>query len=227
MADPIRARGIARDLSALGRSSMARWVAGECLLQERDVEGALGEWRAVLESEPSSLDALFSLGTYYLDNDDHAAAETYLSRAARLYPDTPVVLYTHGRNLYFLERYRDAIAELQKARMVAGDREDYPLVDYLVGVSSHRLGQEGEAAASLEAYLKWAYKQSTLTRLEVDAHLKLSEIYDKQGKRLKAHQEKQKGEDLLRRIQEYAERTAAHAGPSASKPAGPPAPPRP
>src|SRR5207245_3717135 len=101
VADPVRARGIARDLSALGRASMARWVTGECLLQERDVEGALGEWRAVLESEPSSLDALFSLGTYYLDNDDHAAAETYLSRAARLYPDTPVVLYTHGRNLYF------------------------------------------------------------------------------------------------------------------------------
>ncbi|HKN46629.1 MAG TPA: hypothetical protein VJ144_01555, partial [Candidatus Polarisedimenticolia bacterium] len=33
VADPVRARGIARDLSALGRASMARWVTGECLLQ--------------------------------------------------------------------------------------------------------------------------------------------------------------------------------------------------
>jgi spermidine synthase len=223
VADPVRARESARELQALGKTAMARWVTGECLLQERDVDGALGEWRAVLETDPDNLDALFSLGSYYQDNSDYPRAETYLARAAARYADTPVVVYTHGRNLYLLERYREAIEELSKVRSLAGAGNQYPVVDYIVGVSLHRLGKDQEAADRLQTYLKWAYGQSMLTRLEVDAHLKLAEVYDKLGHRFQAHQEKQKGEDLLQRIKDYAMR-AGGAGGTAQSATGPPGP---
>ena len=99
-------------------------------------------------------------------------------------------------------------------------------MDYLVGVAAHRLGREDEAATSLQDYLKWAYGQNALTRLEVDAHLKLAEVYDRQGKRFDAHKERQKGEDLRRKIQSYSsaqqqaapEPTATGGGPASDAP---------
>jgi spermidine synthase len=218
MADPVRARGLAHELEAMGRPVMAHWITGECLFQQHDLDGALGEWHLIVETEPGNLDALFSLGNHYLDSGDYATAEAYLARAARLYPGTTVVLYTHGRNLYLLERYKEAIEELTRLRSNPDAAKDYPVTDYMIGVSAHRLGQEALAASSLEAYLKWAYGQSTLTRLEVDAHLKLSEVYQKQGKPLLALKEKQKGDSLLRNIQDYA-RKAGEGTPPAPAPA--------
>jgi len=214
--DPDRANDLAKELTRLGFPLKARWITGEALLQQGNVDGALGEWRAVLDAEPDNLDALFSLGTYYLDNNDHWQAEGYLARAARLYADTPVVLYTHGRNLYVLEKYRDAIAEFGKLRAMPTGLTQFPVIDYLEGTARLKLGDLPVAAAQLEAYLKWAYKQNALTRLEVDAHLKLADLYDTQGKRFQAQQERQKGNDLLRRIQEYAQRQSAAAGPGPS-----------
>ncbi|HEU4401273.1 MAG TPA: tetratricopeptide repeat protein, partial [Candidatus Polarisedimenticolia bacterium] len=210
--DPRRARDLALELSGLGHPAMARWVTGECLMQERDIDGSLEEWRAVLDLEPNNLDALFSLGTYYLDGKDFWKAEDYLARAARVDPDTPVVRYHYGRVLYSLGRYAPAIDELRAARTLGKDKNDYPLVDYLVGVSLHKLGKEKEAAESLKTYLKWAYSQTTLTRLEVDAHLNLAEVYDKQGRRFDAHKERQKAEELQRRIVAYARQQEAASG---------------
>ena len=75
-ADPVRARELAQELNGLARPGMARWVNGECDLQMADVDGALSEWRAVLDLDPGNLDALFSLGTYYLDNRDFWKADS-------------------------------------------------------------------------------------------------------------------------------------------------------
>ena len=219
--DPVRARDIARELSALGRTAKARWVMGESLMQESDVDGALGEWRGVLDLDPGSLDALFSLGTFHMDSRDYWKAAPHLEKAARLYADVSVVRYNNGRNLFYLGRNREAIDELKEARRIAVDKEKrdgYPLVDYLVGISSHKLKKDKEAADSLETYLKWAYTQP-LTRVEVDAHLKLAEAYEGIGKRFEALKEKQKGEDLLRRIQGQS-RQAPQPGP-VSAPSGP------
>jgi spermidine synthase len=221
MSDPVRARGLAHELEALGHPILAHWVTGECLFQQHDLDGALGEWHSILETEPGNLDALFSLGNHYLDSGDYAAAEPYLARASRLNPSAAVVLYTHGRNLYLLERYKDAIEELNKVRSTPNGAKDYPIAQYMIGVSWHRLGQEADAASWLEAYLKWAYGQSSLTRLEVDAHLKLSEVYQKQGKPLLALKEKQKGDALLRNIEDYARKAGAATPPA---PAPVPAP---
>ncbi|MBI4168925.1 MAG: tetratricopeptide repeat protein, partial [Acidobacteria bacterium] len=216
--DPLRARDLARDLAGLGEIARARWVTGECLFQQGDIDGALGEWHAVLDVDPGSLDGLFSLGTYYLDTRDYWKADRYLARAARRFGDTPVVRYHHGRNLFHLERYREAVAELQAALRLAGEKESYPLIPYLVGVASHKLKREAEARQSLEAYLKWAYTQP-LTRIEVDAHQKLAEVYDGMGMRFQAHRERQKADDLLRRFS-----AAAAQQPGAAPPApGPPA----
>lgn len=201
---------------------MARWVRGECNLQMANVDGALEEWKAVLDLDPGGLDALFSLGTYYLDNHEYGRAEPYLAKAARLFPDTAAVRYDYGRDLYYMGRYREVAAELEAARRMARSSESYPLVDYLVGASEQKLGRMKEAAASLESYLKWAYTQDTLTRLEVDAHYKLAEVYQQQGKRFEALRERRKGEELLRRIQTQAERQGAPAG--AASPAAPATP---
>lgn len=197
--DAMRARDLAGDLAGMGEAARARWVAGECLFQQGDVDGALGEWRALLDLDPDNLDGLFSLGTYHLDTRDYWNAERYLARAARRFADTPVVRYHHGRNLFHLGRYREAIAELQAARRLAGEQESYSLIPYLVGVASHKLGRAEEARESLEAYLKWAYTQP-LTRVEVDAHQKLAEVYDGMGMRFQAHRERQKADDLLQRL---------------------------
>ncbi len=201
--DPVRGKDLARELQALGQTVKSRWVMGECLLQQSDIDGALGEWRGVLELDPGNLDALFSLGTYYMDSHDYWKADPYLEKANRQYGDASVVRYNYGRNLYYLGRHPQAIDELKEARRIAREKEkrdDYPLVDYLIGVSSHKIKKDKEAAESLETYLKWAYTQP-LTRLEVDAHIKLAEAYDNLGKRFQAHKERQKGEDLLRRLQ--------------------------
>ncbi|MEE9472201.1 MAG: tetratricopeptide repeat protein, partial [Gemmatimonadota bacterium] len=204
--DPVRALGLAADLEGVGETARARWVRGESLFQQRDLNGALEEWRAVLDLDPDNLDALFSLGTYYLDGRDYWQAETHLERAARAHPDSAVVLYHFGRTLYFLGKYDDAIRDLLRARELAGNRTRYPLVDYLVGVGSLRLERYEQAGESLQTYLDWAYKQTALTRLEVDAHLKLAEALENQGKRLEALRQRQKAESLRQQIQSYASR---------------------
>jgi Tfp pilus assembly protein PilF len=208
--DAKRARDVAAELGGLGRTAMARWVTGECLFQERDIDGALAEWKAVLAVEPGNLDALFSLGTFHLDSRDYWEADPYLARAARLHPDTAVVRYHYGRNLFYLGRNDGAIRELREAVRLAAGRESYPLVPYLVGVAEHKLKRHKEAAESLEAYLKWAYTQP-LTRVEVDAHLKLADVYEEQGKRFQAHRERQKADDLRKRIEAQAAQRGVEA----------------
>ncbi|HYV18715.1 MAG TPA: tetratricopeptide repeat protein [Verrucomicrobiae bacterium] len=210
--DPTRALSVAKDLQGLGEMARARWVTGEAYLQQRDVDGALKEWEAVLALEPDNLDALFSLGMFHFDARDYFDAERYLGRAAKAHGDTAVVLYNHGRALYQVGRYEPAITELQQARSISVGRESYPLVDYFVGLSAARLKRDSEAEKSLKDYLKWAYTQDTLTRVEVDAHLKLAEVLERRGSRLEGFQERQKATRLSERIQAYA---SAHSSPAA------------
>ena len=234
--DPARAKDIARELSASGQTVKARWVMGEALMQEADIDGALGEWRGVLDLDPGNLDALFSLGTYYMDSRDYWKAAPHLEKAAKLYPEVSIVRYNHGRDLFYIGKTKESIAELKEARRINLEKEKrdgYPLVDYLVGVAAHRLKNDKEASEALETYLKWAYTQP-LTRVEVDAHMKLAEAYDTLGKRFEAHKQRQKGEELLRRIQGQAAEGepaggaapgAAASGPPSSGPAPAVAPP--
>jgi tetratricopeptide (TPR) repeat protein len=217
--DPKRARDLAEALAGLGRDTLARWVIGECLLQERDIDGALAAWQALLAADPKNLDALFSLGMFHLDSRDYWQAEPFLSKAARLYPDTAVARYHLGRTLFYLGKNEAAIRELREAQRLSEGRETYPLVPYLVGIAAQKLNRHKEAAEALEAYLKWAYTQP-LTRVEVDAHLKLADAYDSQGKRFQAHRERQKGEELRRRIETQAMQRGVEAVPPP-----PPAPP--
>jgi spermidine synthase len=215
--DPVRALDLAKDLDSLGAKNEAHWVRGEALIQQKDIDGALHEWQQVLESDPDNLDALFSLGMYEFDTHDYFDAERYLSRAAKIHGDTAVVRYNHGRTLYQIGKYPEAVAELQQARALARGGETYPLVDYLVGLSEARLKHDKEAETSLRDYLTWAYKQTTLTRVEVDAHLKLAEVLDRKGRRLEAFKERQKADRLK-------ERLVSAGQPSPGPGAPPPAP---
>jgi spermidine synthase/tetratricopeptide (TPR) repeat protein len=198
--DPVRALDLAKDLEALGAHNEAHWVRGEALLQQKDPDGALQEWQEVLKADPDNLDALFSLGMYEFDTHDYFDAERYLERAVKSHGDTAVLHYNHGRTLYQIGKYPEAITELQQARTLARGSEAYPLVDYLVGLSQARLKRDKEAETSLRDYLKWAYKQTTLTRVEVDAHLRLAEVLDRKGLRLEAFKERQKADRLKERL---------------------------
>src|SRR4029079_2118169 len=142
---PRRALSLSKDLEGLGATTRARWVRGEALLQQRDVDGALREWEAGVALEPDNLAALFSLGMFQFDARDYFDAERYLARAARAHADTAVVLYNHGRALYQIGRYEAAIEELRQARAIAAGRETYPLVDYFVGLSAVRLKRDRDA----------------------------------------------------------------------------------
>lgn len=226
--DPVRALDLAKDLEALGAAHEAHWVRGEALLQQKDPDGALAEWQEVLKADPDNLDALFSLGMYEFDTHDYFDAERYLERAAKSHGDTAVVRYNHGRALYQIGKYPEAISELQEARTLARGSETYPLVDYLVGLSQARLKRDKEAETSLRDYLKWAYKQTTLTRVEVDAHLKLADVLDRKGLRLEAFKERQKADRLKERLAAAGQSQAGapgipadQAGPSPSN-ASPP-----
>jgi len=219
-ADPVRALDIARELNALGATARARWVSGEARLQQKDIDAALREWEAVLALEPDNLDALFSLGTFHLDGRDDRAAERYLARAVAGHPEAAIVRYHYGRVLFNLGRYDQAIVALRRARSLGAGSGAYPLVDYLVGLAAARLKRDDEAVTSLRDYLTWAYGQQVLTRVEVDAHLKLAEVLDRKGKRFDAMQERQKGERLVQRIEAYGrmQQPAAAAPDPASGP---------
>lgn len=230
-ADPDRALEVSRQLAGMGESARAGWVTGEALLQKKDIEGAVREWESVLAKDPSNLDAMFSLGTFYLDSNDYFEADRYLGQAARLHPEVAVARYHHGRALVYLARHEQAISELRKARELAGGGQAYPLVDYLVGLSAARLGRNAEAAQALEDYLKWAYDHSSiLTRVEVDAHLKLADVFDRQGKRFDALRQRQKADQLRGRIEAYARSqqgakgATPEANPSGVPPDGAPTP---
>jgi len=201
--DPTRALEVARELAGLGETARSRWVTGEARLQQKDFDGAVKEWESVLDVDAKNLDALFSLGTFYLDTNDYFEADRYLSQAARHHPDVPVVRYHQGRALFHVGKYGEAIAALRKARDLTKGGAPYPLVDYLVGLSAARLGRDAEAAQALQDYLKWAYEQSILTRVEVDAHLKLAEVFDHQGKRFDARRQRQKADQLRGKIEAY------------------------
>jgi Tfp pilus assembly protein PilF len=203
-ADPDRAEAIAARLSSLGAATRAAWVRGEARLQQADHDGALRAWEEILEAEPDNLDALFSLGVYHLDRRDHFAADRFLAPAARHHPEASIILYQHGRNLFYLERYAEAIETLERARRGAGTPQRYPLIDYLVGVSALRLQKTGEAERSLKAYLEWAYAQRNLTVLEVEAHGRLAEVYEQQGEPVKARDERQKAMRLRIEMREFA-----------------------
>jgi Tfp pilus assembly protein PilF len=218
-ADPTRALDLSKDLAGMGETARARWVTGEARLQQKDLDGAVKEWEAVLALEPDNVDALFSLGTFYLDSRDYFAADRYLARAARAQHETPAVLYHYGRNLVQLGRYAQAIDVLHRAREVGAGHESYPLVDYLVGISDLRLHRNDDAVRSLKDYLDWAYQQATLTRVEVDAHLKLSDALDASGKRFEALQQRRKAEELRQRIDAYARSQEAAAAQGGSAPA--------
>jgi tetratricopeptide (TPR) repeat protein len=126
------------------------------------------------------------------------------------------VLYHYGRNLVQLGRYAQAIDVLHRAREVGAGHESYPLVDYLVGISDLRLKRNDDAVRSLKDYLDWAYQQATLTRVEVDAHLKLADALEASGKRFEALQQRRKAEELKQRIDAYArtqEAAEAQGGP--------------
>jgi spermidine synthase/Tfp pilus assembly protein PilF len=217
-ADPVRALDLARDLSSLGALPQARWVTGEALLQQKDFDGALREWESVLALEPDNLDALFSLGTFYLDGHDDRKAETYLKRAVSGHPDASVVCYHYGRVLFNLGRFSEAIDMLRKAR----PRNAYPLTDYLVGLAADRLKRDDDAIAALKDYLTWAYTQQILTRVEVDAHLKLAGVFDRKGRRFDALQERQKADRLREKIEAWGRmQEAARAAPAAPGLEGP------
>jgi spermidine synthase len=215
--DPTRALDLAKDLAGMGEIGRSRWVTGEARLQQKDLDGAVKEWEAVLALEPENIDALFSLGTFYLDSRDYFAADRYLARAAKSQHETPAVLYHYGRNLVQLGKYAQAIDVLRRAREVGAGHESYPLVDYLVGVSDLRLHRNEDAIRSLKEYLDWAYQQATLTRVEVDAHLKLADALDASGKRFEGLQQRRKAEELRQRIDAYArtqEAAASRGGPA-------------
>jgi tetratricopeptide (TPR) repeat protein len=223
--DPDRAMEVARELEGMGETARSRWVTGEVLVQRRDLDGAVREWESVLAVDASNLDALFSLGTFHLDTNDYFQAERFLLQAVRSHPRVPVARYHLGRTFFHLGRYEEAIAELRKARELTGSPRTYPLVDYLAGLSAARLGRYAEAARALEDYLKWAYEQSILTRVEVDAHIKLAEVLDHQGKRFDALRQRQKADQLRGRIEAYGrmQQEGAPAGlPPGQAPGEPP-----
>src|SRR5262249_10233160 len=107
--DSERAQDISRELVAQGRPVGGRGVVRAALTQEGDIDGALGEWRGVLDLDPNNLDALFSLGTYFVDSRDYWKAAPYLETAAKAHGEVSIVRYNNGRNLYYLGKNKEAI----------------------------------------------------------------------------------------------------------------------
>ncbi len=71
-----------------------RFAIAENLLGRR--EQAEAAFRAALEQEPSSTNALFQLGKHFLSEKRYAAAEHLLERAVRLAPAMREAYYSYG-----------------------------------------------------------------------------------------------------------------------------------
>jgi len=73
---------------------------GEALMQQADVDGALGGMARRSRGRTGQPRRAVQPGTYFMDSRDYWKAEPYLDKAAKFYGDVSIVRYNHGRNLF-------------------------------------------------------------------------------------------------------------------------------
>lgn len=72
-------------------------------------------WKKALALTPAHFDSLFNLGYYHTTRGEHAEAEPYLARAARVRPADFNTRYLHGNSLAALDHREDALNEWRSA----------------------------------------------------------------------------------------------------------------
>ncbi|MBI4161611.1 MAG: hypothetical protein HY509_04110, partial [Acidobacteria bacterium] len=188
---------VAADLARLGFAGRSAWLNGQVAFHRGDRERALALWEGVLAAEPENLDALMSLGGYYQDFNLYHAAEPYLERLERAYPEKALALFHHGKNLYFLLRDGEASERLERV-VEAGGAVLYPSTFYYLGMLAKRNARSEAAVEYLTRFLQEGYRSGELSLVEAEAHLTLAEVL----RRLERTEEADRHAEAGRRLAE-------------------------
>lgn len=88
------------------------WLSGELSIRLGDQDQALTSWETALRRDRNHALTLLSLARFYQERTKYNKAERYLQRLLTILPSSPVIRFWHGVNLYHLEQWKTAVAEL-------------------------------------------------------------------------------------------------------------------
>jgi len=130
-------------------------LLGIALMDTGDRPGAMAEFRKELQRNPDDFEANLRLGLLLRDEDKVDLADDYISRAARLRPDHPDVLYGQARIRLAREDLQGAREVLEKLVALAPDYEGGHV---LLGTVFYRLQmrKEGDRERAIVEKLKAA-----------------------------------------------------------------------
>jgi tetratricopeptide (TPR) repeat protein len=148
-----------RTYQALGAEAYARledsfpdsWrthqLRAEDAALRQDLDGAIKEYRAALQSRPDEAELHEALGEFYLDNHSDGDAQGELEKAVALDPSRTKALYLLGR-LYVQDRENEkAVRYLQRALQLQPNLNE---ASGLLGTAYVRMGQFADAIPRLE-----------------------------------------------------------------------------
>jgi len=148
-----------RTYQALGAEAYARledsfpdsWrthqLRAEDAALRQDLDGAIKEYRAALQSRPDAAELHEALGEFYLDNHSDGDAQGELEKAVALDPSRTKALYLLGR-LYVQDRENEkAVRYLQRALQLQPNLNE---ASGLLGTAYVRMGQFADAIPRLE-----------------------------------------------------------------------------
>jgi len=124
---------------ALSQDAGALYREGLRFFSERKPEAAIASLRQSLALQPGNAPAWKALGVVYASRGDYESAEPAFRNACERQPKLEEACLYHGRSLYLLDRFAEAIEALRRANTVQ------------VGAEAHRL-----LALSLEAMGRFA-----------------------------------------------------------------------
>lgn len=138
-----RALDLYRQMVRLNSSDLiARATVGNLLAQLGDVDGAIAEFRALLEADPRHADAWFNLGYLLEGRDALDEAERAFRRAVELNPSIDRAWYGLGLVLIRTDRLREAVEALKRNTKL---QPFSPYGWYQLGMTYHHLGESAEA----------------------------------------------------------------------------------
>ena len=130
---------------------------GAVYWRKKDVDKALAEWRAELETVPESVQGLFTLGAALaMANRDKVEAETLLREAVRRKPQHARANYQLAKLVWQKNKNPEAVVWLGRA---IGADGDYREAHFLLATVYQALGRKGEAAREFAAVKRLSAKE--------------------------------------------------------------------
>lgn len=168
----IQEYGLARRPPVENEAAIGR---ARILVRMGATKDALSELAALAKDPKLKARALLLEGDCYSDLQQQDRARHAYEDAAKAAPDSGEAAFKLGRALHDAGRRHDAIAQLERARKLGGDKAPWAAEAELLIGDAHREGHENEAA--VKAYKKYLdlAPASAPERAEVQKHISILE----------------------------------------------------